>query len=516
MYKLLIVDDEAIIREGMKNLVPWPELNIAEVFTAGSAREALDILEEHEPEIMITDINMPEISGIELIEKAYAVQPLMRAIVLTGYDYFEYARDAVRLHVQDYLLKPIDEKALIESVKRQIEALDREVLSGHMRRAEGLSSQIELEMRIHMLLEGRDDADNVRLLEKNNRIPADVRIQCAVIYQNLHRFDSKEERKLYFDQLHAFVLGEIDLKLKGFTVSTDREDGLIIIFRDDQSDNSIEENFRNLLSLIESEFSEVPRAALGTEVIGIRNIGVSLNEALRLLSNNDTTDSYLLPPSFSDRSRLYRDVYMEMGIAMANSISDPPYVLRIFDAFLKAADAYQRSDSDLRRDLFHIISDLSFNCALAGIRVPNNLLSQLSEILFTAGREECGVIGKQYISNLVTQEYAELNEIVSRAKEYINCHLGEELTVTDIASRLFVSPNYFSRLFKKHTGEGCNEYIVRKRMDKAKSLLEATELNTGKIANMVGYNDTNYFSMAFKKNCMMSPTAYRNSVRSGK
>ena len=99
------------------------------------------------------------------------------------------------------------------------------------------------------------------------------------------------------------------------------------------------------------------------------------------------------------------------------------------------------------------------------------------------------------------------------AKRYIDEHLESELSVVKLAERFYVSPNYFSRLFKRVTGEGCNEYVVKKRIEKSKLLLEMTTIKAGEIAETVGYNDTNYFSLAFKKHTGMSPRKYRESCR---
>ena len=128
MYKVLIVDDERMIREGMKKVIPWHELEIGEVWTAASGKEALALTCEKVQDIMITDISMAEMNGLELIENIQEAAPNMRILVLTGYDYFEYARECLRLSVQDFLLKPIDEEVLSEAVKRQVVWLkEREV-----------------------------------------------------------------------------------------------------------------------------------------------------------------------------------------------------------------------------------------------------------------------------------------------------------------------------------------------------------------------------------------------------
>lgn len=124
MYKILIVDDERMIRLGIERTIQWEKLKIGQVFTAASAQQAIHIIQENRPDIMITDINMTEMSGLDLIGELKDNDQEMRIIILTGYERFEYARKALQLQVHDFLLKPIDEEELSESIRRQVEALD--------------------------------------------------------------------------------------------------------------------------------------------------------------------------------------------------------------------------------------------------------------------------------------------------------------------------------------------------------------------------------------------------------
>lgn len=110
-------------------------------------------------------------------------------------------------------------------------------------------------------------------------------------------------------------------------------------------------------------------------------------------------------------------------------------------------------------------------------------------------------------------EEEDANEMISSIKRYIKMHLAEEINVSKLSEIFYLSPNYFSRIFKKTSGEGCNEYIVRKRMEKAKILLETTNIKVVRIAADVGYKDTNYFSLTFKKNIGVSPLQYREKNR---
>ncbi len=123
-YRILIVDDEKMIRMGIKNAMPWEQMQIAEVYTASSAKEAAALIGEHRPQIMITDISMAEMSGLELVGQIREQDADMRVIVLTGYDRFEYARQALQLQVHDFLLKPIDEMELQKSILAQVEWLE--------------------------------------------------------------------------------------------------------------------------------------------------------------------------------------------------------------------------------------------------------------------------------------------------------------------------------------------------------------------------------------------------------
>ena len=149
MYKVLIVDDEKMIRLGIKKVIRWEDLGIDRVFTAATAKEALEILKSQRPEIMITDIQMSEMTGLELIEAAREIQPKLRVLVLTGYDSFEYARQSLRLKVQDFFLKPADEADLSKAVEEQVRFLAKEEAEIKstllVQRTRGVAEQMRLE-----------------------------------------------------------------------------------------------------------------------------------------------------------------------------------------------------------------------------------------------------------------------------------------------------------------------------------------------------------------------------------
>ena len=123
MYKILIVDDEEMIRNGIKAVIPWNEIEIDNVELASSGKEALTLIRRKPPDILLTDISMTEMSGLDMVEEANTLCSNMKVIVLTGYDSFEYAKQALKLRVDDFLLKPIAEDTLKECIWKQVQEL---------------------------------------------------------------------------------------------------------------------------------------------------------------------------------------------------------------------------------------------------------------------------------------------------------------------------------------------------------------------------------------------------------
>lgn len=417
MYRVLIVDDEKMIRMGMKNAIDWKKLGVDDVFTAASGNEALKILKEEGPEIMVTDIQMTEMTGLELIKAARESVPELRVIVLTGFDNFEYARESLRLQVQDFFLKPIDEDDLFNAIEKQIKELkeqeNKEQNQARVWRSQGSVVQMRLE-------------------------------QCM---RNLVHTKADKEMQLYILQ-------------KDFQFDIKQKMSLILL----------EHEKKNIQDIIQT--------------MGAQN-----------------------------KKKIFWEIYAELRNIMISNIGTPDYILKAFNTFTKATESYNLSPSAVRRCCFEIASALIFSYMEESCEVEEGKLDALSKSLSSAGKEEACEITRMFIEQLIENDEEDVHYTISNARHYIDEHLAEDISVSSIAESLYITPNYFSRLFKRITGEGCNEYIVRKRIEKAKSLLETTSIKTGKIAMMVGYRDTNYFSLAFKKHTGKSPTKYREEMQ---
>lgn len=518
MYKLLIVDDEKMIRMGIKNGIDWNSLGIEKVFVAASADEAMSVVEKEDPQLLLTDISMREVSGLTLIEKIRSKknEEDMRILVLTGYDRFDYARECVKLGVQNFLLKPVDEEELVKSVREQIEALDRVKLQKEKERAslraKGAKQQAAMEyfMRdlIHQRVGLEEQYPKELLLERGRPV------QLAILFPEVY-MDKEKKTDRDFQQLTIknLCMDMVDARGGGFTF-TDDDEKIIIVFYTEGMERNITERVEELNEILENECDVRPRVVLGSEVESLGTLFISYNDAVYLLEQERKGFREIIRQSSEqNREQLIQDIFREFRQALVVNIADGNRVMHIYEKFVQATKSYNLSQTQVQKWCFDIASGVYFSYITETGEAVDNRVESLMKALVGAEKEETLEMTSIFIQKLVFREEKDQHEIVTMAKRYIDSHLESELSVARLAEMLYVSSNYFSRLFKKITGEGCNEYIVKKRIEKSKVLLETTTIKAGKIAMMVGYNDTNYFSLAFKKHTGMSPTKYRETLQ---
>ncbi len=518
MYKVLIVDDEKMIRMGIQKVIPWEDLGVGEVFTASSAREALKILEEHTPEIMITDIHMSEMTGLELIEAAKEFQPKLRVLVLTGYDSFEYARQSLRLKVQDFFLKPADEKDLSHAVREQVAYLRREEEEAKssllVQRTRGVAEQMRLETYMRNLIHRREERGEG--LENLNDYYSPDRIygfQVVLVVPALRMDHPASEKHFQEMSMKNICISIVDAEEEGITFPDDDGTILIVYFLKEEEDSPME-RIRELADILQDEFDSRPKVVMGSVVEKVENLYISYHDARHLLdTEKEGIQDIIQLLGEQNKNNIFQDIYAELKDIMCNNIGNTEYVLKAFRTFKRASESYNLSRQTVRRLCFELASSIYFAYLGEAGETEGGKLDALSKSLRSASREEACEVTEMFLSQMLGSQEENVHEIVAKAKYYISEHLTEDLTVSNIALSLYITPNYFSRLFKRVTKEGCNEYIVRKRIEKAKSLLDTTTLKVGEIAMMVGYRDTNYFSLAFKKHTGKSPTKYREELQ---
>jgi len=518
MYKALVVDDEQMIRNGIRNLIPWEQIGIDRVFTAASGNEALPIIQKERPEIMLTDICMAEMDGLTLIEHVNQINPGTKIIVLTGYDNFEYAQRCCKMSVQDLILKPVDEIYLTNVIKNQVTALedDRRHLHNQkmMSRVQGIAEQIKIDKTMRDLLHGRVRVQDLDPFYREYHYHEDQAMQVAIVLpisKNNRKWEGHDD--LLSISVKNMCIERFDYLNQGITFQDDDGRIIIVIFNSSSFDETIE-RVERLKNLMEEELDVDPKVVLGSPVKGFAKMSASYNDALYLLKNSDGMHEKIIQPYGTEqRLKVFDELFQKLNKAMSISIGQPDAMIEAYATFERATVTYSLSNSLVRRYCFKMASSVYLSYLEATDKNLDNRITSLLNSLLNSNAEDTLKITKDFIEQLTSQDDENMHELISAAKRYINDNLSGNLSVSSIAESLYITPNYFSRLFKKETGEGCNDYIIRKRMSKAKSLLETTNIKTGKIAIMVGYCDINYFSLAFKKNTGMSPTEYRRHYR---
>ena len=516
--KVLIVDDERIIRLGIRSVVPWENLGVQEVFEATSGREAMEVVEKEEPDLVITDIQMAEMTGLELIANIRQLKEDTRIIVLTGYDEFDYARECLRMQVQDFLLKPVDEEHLIRIIKHeigQIHAMKEKVdKQSHLQRIAGTKEQTNLEKSMRKLIAKSDVMETIQFLEENYHYDVESKFQIILL---LPSFDVGLKREEESDSLTRMtikdlIIGYIDANDYGITFEDGQGQLLIALFEGSGSDEP-RFHLNTVIQLTKDECGVLLSLAEGSMVSGFKEAHISYNDALYARSKKmDAKGDQVSYTSGKGQLDMFREVYSEFIRKFNESSGDTDKVLRIFDAFCLATNAYNISDKYVRKCCFEIASSIYFSFVDETGDNSDNKLHLLLSSLMNSDRESNYAATRAFIEGLLKAD-EEDNELVSHVKRYIKENLSEDISVAGIATHFYISPNYFSRLFKRVTNERCNEYIARSRIEKASHLLSSTNMKIGQVALEVGYRDTNYFSLAFKKHLGVSPGQYRQLKR---
>lgn len=513
MYKVLIVDDEVMIRNGLYNMIPWRKLEIDEVRTASSAQEALALARETRPDIVLTDICMPEMDGLEMARLMLQFLPDLKVLVLTGYDDFKYAQKSCSLGVKEFILKPVDELSLANSIRLQVENIKNELQSSLkcniLNRKRVLQNQRAFEKSLMQLTEKTNEAECLDIEEF--MLEENCQYQVCLITPVLAG-DSvwMQHKNLLLISIKTILIDMIDSNNSGWTFQN-RDGNIIVIYYIKNSGDSAEEQISKLQEIVNVEYDVDLEIGIGSIVSNISKIKTSYGKAKENAENNKTAAGTLDDSSGLEISRqkgklsYYKEKVLEsIPDTEAVKIYLKMYIDEVRSSGVKKAVAEQK--------FYELASAFYWEYLKTTGYQADGRLETLITTLQSNDLENCCVFIEMFIAKLMYTNKKQMHEIVEAAAKYINERLTEDLTVFTLAEQFHVARNYFSRLFKKEMGEGCNEYITRLRIEKAKQLLGASRLKTYEIAEKVGYHDTNYFSLAFKKNTGLSPKEFREKL----
>lgn len=511
MRNLLIVDDERMIREGIKNGIVWIKMGIKKVYTASSGKEAILCCQQEKIDLLLTDICMPEMTGLELIRSIKEITPGIRIIVMTAYDRFEYAQDCCHLQVHDFMLKPIDAEELIMAIKKQIEILEKIYQEKHVLPIRNVMRHSIIEKSLLNRTKekiGQEEL-NHQIMKAGYGIDIPIIVVFISIIPEKLQEEWKQDIKLLSLSLCNMIIGMVDNTNAGITFASEEEMVQVLLFCE-QGKNEPEELLDSLEAVCQDEYGMELKIVCGSREKNINGFLNSYREAIELFKDGKLLyDNIIFSQPDQLKNQLFVSVLETLKKNLWEERGNISRMNRIMDVFAADIENYEVSRQNTRFHCFEIASTLYFHYLNdTGKHVDHRMASFISEIQQKSIPEAIAYT-KKFMEEIYEVDDDEKTEVIGKAKKYIEENITEDISVTVLAAQLYMSVSYFSRLFKKNMGMGCNEYIVKKRIRRAEKLLSTTTLHTGEIALRVGYHDKNYFSLAFKRNTGLSPTEYR-------
>lgn len=533
MIKLLIADDEPLVQIGLKSMIPWEDLGIEICGTAANGDTAYQLICEHHPEIVLSDIQMPCSSGLEFgrrCHEEFGSLPLF--IILTNHEDFRYAKEAIAFQAFDYLIKiDLSPEILTSTIKRAIAQVQKLQAAGS---APSTSNAAEFQLLQERFF--------VRLL--NNLFETDSQYQCLleelkipvhfpgyaaahiIVQPPAQNGQLTQEQMLRFYNSTRQMLKElVSRHLPCRVVALDlRHMAVIFCFSDDQASQSWKDHvaiaLKQAFDMLFNYYSVKVLACIGRYV----------------------TDLQELSTSYYDAKQLVYSVSEDNPVLYWDELSDLTGLRNVFNLSLfrrEIGKAFEELDETALRQVFSDITELlssenvlysqALDAAGSILHFTVTLLPDGAEIASSIFRDDpesyCSLYRQKTVPAIVSwlcrledglctflPEYKSKNKnyLVENAKKYIREHLHERIVLQDISDEFEVSPNYLSQLFKRFEGIGISEYVSNLKIEKSKELLKDGNLKIYEVANKLGFESAFYFSKVFKRMTGVAPKDFRN------
>lgn len=512
MYSVLIVDDERFTREGIARLTPWEEMGVTHVETAASGEEALEHVAGHMPHILLTDVEMDNMNGLELIRAVNELNPDLRIIVLTGHDDFAYVQECCRMVVHDYLLKPVEIEIISATVSKQVKKLEELEEERQQRRramrVEIIKEKIQKEKVFRKYLSGEEHLrDSVRTELYDHRWNEGLNLRVAVISQGTETGNEWDgQRDLQELSMNSVCYEMVEDAGHGIHFRNENDHIVLILFEGPGHPNA-REILEQLQTVLQNEYTVAEEIYLGNEISRLEDLPQSYSDTMKLLNHQKRRSKVIFTLDPSEELPLETRIGFIIH-EMEKNISQMKIVMELYEEFWQLLMNYETDHEQCRRFWTHTITDLY----MAWLSEHKESVDQkFTDLLFLARQsspEKLHSLGREFLSGLEDVAEEDDDDVIASVKRYIDSHLEENLSVTNLAGQFYLSVAYFSKLFKKTAGVGCNYYIMHQRMERAKILLRKSKIRVSDVAEQVGYQDVNYFSLTFKKYTGMAPVDY--------
>jgi two-component system response regulator YesN len=520
-YKVFFVEDEIVTREGIRDNVDWAAHGFEFCGEATDGEMALPLLRTARPDVLITDIKMPFMDGLQLSKIVRERMPWVKIVILSGHDEFEYAQQAINLGVTEYLLKPVTVQNLHQVLQKLAAQLEQE--RKEQENIRHLREQIEENraiLRERLLLKVMVGAlSSTEAIEKGQLLGLDLSARYYLVVILKTELEDRSEQFDYdeYQQVQRVVAGLVEDMPDVFLLRKDWEE--LVLLMKGNAPEFLEEERERLLERINQEVKRTRyrlTIGSGTPKKRIAELHQSFVEALvniqraaneknnRLINAVDKADllkvdraaveNFLRRGAKEDFDSFFNTYIRPLGETALTSYLIKNYI------FVDVVLATVKLVNDLGGDIDQVVPELeSIETTLASIKTIEQLREQVYRILTSTLAFRDHHTSSRYMGT------------IQQAKDYIDHHYMEpELSLNEVAAHVNLSPSHFSVIFSKEASQTFKEYLTEIRIKKAKEYLRTTALRSADISYQVGYSDPHYFSHVFRKVTGLSPNEFRN------
>lgn len=534
--KVFLVEDEMVIRRGIKNSIDWEKEGYIFCGEASDGELAYPMIIKEKPDILITDIRMPFMDGLELCKLVKKELPNIKILILSGYDEFDYAKEAIRLGVTEYLLKPISSGKLLEALNGVSESIrrekeDKDLVRKYMEEMRENTEHEKQKFFEQMIAGNLSMADALETGKKY-----EMNLSAGMYNLLLFRFTLGEENRKSGELLgeEEYAIEKLTERLEyvfEFQRGVEGWAFLLMADNEEQMSERVKELSKDLEEIMKNYSTIAYFGGIGQPVARLRELEESFREAERALAARFTMELNRIISVEDIRMAQNVDTLDDIEITSFGEIEKTRTMLEKFlnngaeDEIDEFVDVYinELPEENLKSVLMrqYIIMDayivmMSFCEKIEGIE--GEMQAQSEELKNSMKTIQTLEEIKNYIRMLLkkiigvrdTISGRRYSDIIEIAKDQIRkTYMSDEISLNTIAAEVGMSPSYFSSIFSKEMGKTFVEYLTEIRMDRAKELLMCSSMKTSEIGYEVGYKDPHYFSYIFKKTQNCTPKEFR-------
>ena len=517
MYKMIIADDEEIIREGLMKLVNWEELGFEIIKILENGEEVIDFLESEPVDVVLTDIMMPHISGIDIAKYIQQNELNCKVVIISGYKKFELAHQAIRYGVEDFILKPSGINEVTSVFKKIRKALDINALDLENRqKVENQWKEMQPVLRekfIHSLILGGTIEERKDIERRMHLLYPEINSwnsPCLIATIKIENYETYLQNKWNYsaEQFENAILNFVKLSHDNglFHVVYSAKNRIRIFAIMKVHGNNFDENVAicsNGMAQLERQFEEIFDLNVSLDIEQVfDHIYQVIDKRAEIMINQQDGASLQL----TEQKKL-----LMTNVMIGNMLT----AKKIMDSILQS---YAEEDIQIQHHL--VVDILSDICKFLQVNRPKlyqdilpyidyqiiGSMTEISEMI-----RYCERIFE--LMNMKGQaEEFDQNGLVDRIKKYVSDHIYEDIMQDDVANEVFITSTHIRRIFKKQTGETFLQYITRKKMEKAVELLRDPKYKVYQVGEVLGYKTPRYFSKLFRNFTGYYPNQYRNEV----